>query len=275
MPVPLRLFDGPRELGAAVADHVWDRLAGTDPDRPFLLGCPGGRSPEPAYTQLAREAARRRLDLSRLVIVMMDEYVVSDHGDGWRPVDPELPHSCRGFGRRVIIEPINQALAAAGLPTAYGISDDRLWVPDPKEPEAYDQRLAAAGGLDVFLLASGSGDGHIAFNPPGADRDSTTRVVALPDSTRHDNLVTFPSFHDELAAVPDHGVSVGIATIRHHSAEVIMLAHGADKQKAVARMASAAAYEPDWPATIVVECHSPQLFVDRAALGQSTPSTSR
>ena len=42
----------------------------------------------------------------------------------------------------------------------------------PADPEGYEQRLADAGGIDLFLLASGAGDGHVAFNPPGADRDT-------------------------------------------------------------------------------------------------------
>ena len=85
-------------------------------------------------------------------------------------------------------------------------------------------------------------------------------------STRRDNLVTFPSFGGDLDAVPSHGVSVGIATIRELSAEVVMIVHGADKAVAARRLAEAEHYQPDWPATVLADCRSPQLFVDRAAL---------
>ena len=93
----------------------------------------------------------------------------------------------------------------AGRPEHLQIPADRLWLPDPADPDAYDERIAAAGGIDLFLLASGAGDGHVAFNPPGTEAAARTRVVALPDSTRRDNLATFPTFGGELDAVPRTG----------------------------------------------------------------------
>ena len=45
-----------------------------------------------------------------------------------------------------------------------------------------------------------------------------------------------------------------------------MLCHGADKGLAVSRLAAATSYDPGWPATVVTECRSPVLLVDRAAL---------
>jgi glucosamine-6-phosphate deaminase len=92
-------------------------------------------------------------------------------------------------------------------------------------------------------------------------------VVPLPDSTRRDNLATFPSFGGELASVPSHGVTVGIATIRELSAEVAMVAHGADKRRAVSRLVAADHYDSAWPASVVADCRRPHLVVDRAAAG--------
>ena len=126
--------------------------------------------------------------------------------------------------------------------------------------------------MDLFLLASGAGDGHVAFNPPGTEAAARTRVVALPDSTRRDNLATFPTFGGELDAVPRYGVTVGVATIRERSAEVVMAVHGADKTVAARWLSTATAYDPDWPATVWVECRNPHLYLDRAAASSTTPA---
>ena len=112
----------------------------------------------------------------------------------------------------------------------------------------------------------------MAFNPPGTEPAARTRVVELPDSTRRDNLATFPTFGGELDAVPRFGVTVGVATIRECSAEVVMVVHGADKARAAQRLSAATAYEPDWPATVWVECRHPQLYLDRAAASQTAPA---
>ena len=247
-------------VGAAAADLILARLAEHPADTPFLLGCPGGRSPSTTYAALARAAAADRLDLSRLVVVMMDEYVVQQPSGALVAEDATALHSCRRFGRVEILDRLG-----AGLPPALRVPAGSLWVPDPADPDAYDGRIADAGGIDLFLLASGASDGHVAFNPPGSGAFSRCRVVALPDSTRRDNLATFPSFGGDLAAVPTHGVTVGIGTIRELSREVVMVAHGADKQEAARRLTQATAYEPDWPATVLADCRDPHLIIDRAA----------
>ena len=98
----------------------------------------------------------------------------------------------------------------------------------------------------------------MAFNPPGTEAAARTRVVALPESTRRDNLATFPTFGGELDAVPRHGVTVGVATIRERSAEVVMIgARRGQDRGGPAGCLTATAYDPDWPATVWVECRQP------------------
>lgn len=232
-------------VGDEVAAMILDRMAAAG-DRPFLLGCPSGRTAMPVYRALARHAADGA-DLTRLVIVMMDDYVESD---ALRRVAPELSYSCLGFAQREIVAPIGQ--------------DIEIWVPDPADPARYDEVIDAAGGIDLFLLASGAGDGHIAFNQPGTSRDARTHVTPLGDATRRDNMGTFPEF-TSLDMVPTRGVTVGVDTIASLSREVIMIVTGELKNEAFARIVRASSYEPDWPATIVVECKNPTLIADRSA----------
>lgn len=257
MRVRPEVFADPVQLGRAAAEVVADRIA-RSPGR-FLLGCPGGRSPHSTYQALATVAAERELDLSEVTIVMMDDYL-TETADGLRREDPRALHSCERFAREEIVRPINEA-----LPPEHRLTEDAIWLPEPSDPAAYDAKIAAAGGVDLFILASGASDGHIAFNPPGAARDSRTRVVELLDSTRRDNLATFPSFGGDLDNVPRHGVTVGIETIAANSKSVLLLVHGADKGRAAKRLLSAERYEAEWPATILTECREPSFFLDRAA----------
>lgn len=262
---PLRVFPSPIALGEAVAERVLARIehARLAKSR-FLLGCPTGRTPRPVFAAMARRLAHTKQDLSHLVLVMMDEYLVP-RGGRLEYASADNPWSCHYFARLEIAERLN-----AGLPPAHGVDEDSIWFPNPATPEAYDTRIAAAGGIDVFILASGATDGHVAFNPPGSPRESRTRVIALSEETRQDNLQTFPGF-GTLAAVPAHGISVGIATIAA-AKEAMMLLWGAGKRLTLARIRDADRYDPAWPATVIHDCALPEILADADAMAETLSS---
>lgn len=265
-----QVFDTAEDLGLAAAEIIAFGIEqAASEGRRFLIGCPSGRSPSTTYAALARIVADHQLDLSHLVVVMMDDYLVRSASGDFVHEDDHAAHSCIRFGREEIVD----ALSAAAGP-GRGVTADRLWFPDPADPAAYDALIRDAGGIDLFLLATGASDGHVAFNPPGSSPESRTRVVELPVATRTDNLGTFPSFGGDLHQVPTHGVTVGIATITELSRAVIMLVHGAGKGQATARLIAANGYDNSWPATVFAACRDPQLFVDVAALEAAGATTS-
>lgn len=265
MRIAPEILDTPDDVGRAAAEQIADAITAANAEgRTFVLGCPTGRSPLTTYEQLAVIVAERDLDLSTVVIALMDEYVEQAGGElageEFRAVDPALAHSCVGYGERDILGRLN-----TGARPEHRIPEQNLWHPDPRDQDgAYDGRLAEAGGIDLFLLASGASDGHVALNPVGAAADTVTRVVALGDDTRRDNLDTFPTL-GSLDEAPRYGVTVGISTIRELSRSVIMVVTGEHKQPTVRRLAAADAYEPEWPATVLTQCASPRFLVDRSA----------
>jgi len=87
------------------------------------------------------------------------------------------------------------------------------------------------------------------------------------EQTRRDNLKTFPDFAS-IDAVPRHGVTVGIETIRAQSRAVGMVVWGEGKREAYRRLATAATYDSDWPATIYSICTNATLYADRSAAGR-------
>ncbi len=252
MRTPVRVLPTPAAIGEDVAVRVLERIEQRRlTGRRFLLGCPTGRTPRPVYAAMAKRVAASRQDLSHLVLVMMDEYLV--------PSDARLvyasavhPWSCHHYARLEIVDRLRLSRP-----------DEQVWFPDPGRPDGYDDRIAEAGGIDFFLLASGASDGHVGFNPPGSSRESRTRIIALSDETRRDNLQTFPSF-ETLANVPRHGISVGIDTIARAN-EAVMVLWGEAKRLTLSRIRAAAHYESDWPATVIHECPVREVLCDEEA----------
>lgn len=248
-------------LGRAVASDIADRMgAKLAVGGRFLLGCPGGRSPMTTYAALAREVSDRGFDLRRVMIVMMDDYL-QQTGAGWDHVPADAHNSCRRFAREDI-----QAVLNGGVADELRLPDENVWFPDPADPGAYDGRIRDAGGIDFFILASGAGDGHVAFNPPGSPVDSRSRIVELAEQTRRDNLATFPEF-PSIEDVPTHGVTVGIATIAELSRAAALVLVGADKREAFARLTEGEGYDPDWPATVYRLVDGAALHSDADASG--------
>ncbi|WP_350002644.1 glucosamine-6-phosphate deaminase [Pseudarthrobacter sp. WHRI 8279] len=202
------ILNGSKQIARLAADAVGDLLR-SKPDA--VLGLATGSSPLPVYDELAARHERDGLDFSRASGFALDEYV------GLPPGHPESYREVvrREFTNRVNIRPENvhgPDGAAADIPAAC---------------RAYEEAIAAAGGVDLQILGVGT-DGHIAFNEPGSSFASRTRIKSLIEQTRRDNARFFPN----LADVPHHVLTQGLGTIME-ARHVILLATGAQKAQAV------------------------------------------
>ncbi len=197
-----------------------------------VIGWPSGRTTVPILRALAR--TEPRLSLADATIAMMDDYALPT-ADGFRNADPDAHCSCRHWVDAELVP----ALSRWGAPA--------VLIPDAADPASYEATLDGLGGVDLFLAGVGTSDAHIAFNPPGTTADSRTRVIELAETTRRDNLSTFPDFQS-LAEVPTHGVTVGLATITG-ARKVLGIAHGPGKARIAEMVIEAGGFTADLPAT--------------------------
>lgn len=95
---------------------------------------------------------------------------------------------------------------------------------------AYEAKIKAAGGIDLFLAGIGE-DGHIAFNEPGSSLASRTRVKTLAYDTI---LANSRFFGGDLSKVPRMALTVGVQTVLE-AREVVAVILGARKALALQR----------------------------------------
>lgn len=259
MTLPHSISSTVDELSATLAAHLIESIdsAATE-GRLLIVGIPAGRTLTPVIDALAAQLRETPRDLGHVRLVLMDDYAIPA-GDGWTAPPVTAHYSCRQYGEQVIAKLSDAVKPHTGIGVAH------LWSPDPADPEAYDGRIADAGGIDIFYVAVGSSDGHVAFNPPGTPLDSRTRIIPLADSTRRDNLGTFPEFAS-LDDVPTHGVSVGLATLSD-ARRVEIVVHGAGKAPSAARLLAAEGFHPEFPATFAYEHGDVHVNLDRDAAG--------
>ena len=178
------------EAGCTLGAKIIARVVRDKPDA--VLGLATGRTPERLYQELIRLHRDEGLDFSRVTSFNLDEYVglPGDH-----------PQSYRHFMREKLFRHINIDPAHTHVPD--GTAAD-LQV----ECRVYEEKIGAAGGIDLQLLGLGR-NGHIGFNEPTGSLRSRTWLKILSEQTLRDNSTVFGSF----AEMPRHALTMDIGTI--------------------------------------------------------------
>jgi glucosamine-6-phosphate deaminase len=203
-----------RTLSREAADIVADAVR----SKPTLrIGLPAGNTPTGMYEQLVAA----QIDFARVRTFNIDEYVGLAVDDA---------RSFRAYMRRIFFDHIN-------------LPPENIYFPD----ENYEQTIRAAGGIDLLVLGIGL-NGHIAFNEPGSQLTSRTRIVDLAPET---------------AGPVRRGITMGIATILE-ARRILLLASGSSKRE-VLRRALEGPVQESLPASALQTHPALTVIMDNAA----------
>jgi glucosamine-6-phosphate deaminase len=208
--VKIRILASEAAVAEAVAQRVIRRL-GERPDT--VLGLPTGRTPVELYARLRRAAAAGRVSFARATTFNLDEFlgVPADH-----------PASYRTFME-------THLFGAVDLPPRKIHFFDGMTTDPARECARYEAAIRRAGGIDLQILGIGA-NGHIGFNEPAAGLSADSHKARLEPDTRRSNAGLFGG---RVSAVPREALSMGVGTILHSRA-IILMATGAGKARAVA-----------------------------------------
>ena len=202
-----------------------------------VVGLPTGNTPVPLYVALQAAVRSGEVDIS-----------------GWRPFA------------------IDEYGGPRNHPCSNGKFFERYWEAIPGagpveqfDPEAADLvrecarmsgLLARAGGLDVAILGIGM-NGHLAFNEPGSDRNSTVRRAELRESSRNSASACWGE------ETPAWGLTLGLRELLG-ARSVVVLANGAPKAQIVARALNDP-QSPECPASMARSHQSSRWVLDTLA----------
>ncbi|KAK3945552.1 hypothetical protein QBC46DRAFT_94096 [Diplogelasinospora grovesii] len=212
----LIIRDGAEAASSYVAHYIIERIKHFNPTpaHPFVLGLPTGSSPLGVYRILVEKYKAGEISFENVITFNMDEYIgiPRDH--------PESYHSFmwKNFFSHVNIHPNNVNILNGNAPNLEA------------ECIGYENKIKAAGGIDLFLAGIGE-DGHIAFNEPGSSLASRTRVKTLAYDTI---LANSRFFGNDLDRVPKMALTVGVQTVLE-AREVVVIILGARKALALQR----------------------------------------
>ena len=250
----IKTFDNKKILSKNLAFEIIKKLKNK---KKLVLGCPGGRSLKKTYYYLGILSFKYKISLDKLTIIMMDEYVVK-RNNKYFLVNPKSHYSCVRFSKNVIKKLLNYKKNKIN-----SLKSSNILFPSIKYPNYYDKIIKNLGGIDIFLLASGSSDGHVAFNNAYSGINQKTHITKLSTSTRTDNMKTFPHFNN-LNEVPKFGLTVGLKTIFTLSKSAILVLTGKEKKQAFKKISSLKKFDKSWPASIIHKCKNNKIYIDNS-----------
>ncbi len=231
------------------ADYIAARINGHKGDRPFVLGLPTGSSPIGVYKELVKKNQAGELSFANVITFNMDEYLglPREHDQSyWYFMHDNF------FNHLVDMKPEN-------INILNGMTDD-----PEKECADYEAKIAACGGIDLFMGGIGV-DGHIAFNEPFTSLNSRTGVRDLTTDTR---IVNSRFFGNDPEAVPSQALSVGVGTV-FDSREVLVLINGHNKARALAATVEGAVSQK-WTCSALQHHNAAITACDEAACDELT-----
>lgn len=187
-------------------------LANPTPQNPFVLGLPTGSSPLRIYSELINLYRNGIVSFKNVVTFNMDEYVgiPKDHPQSY------YTFMWENFFGLIDIKPENANILNGNA------ADIKA------ECQAYEDKIKAVGGIDLFLGGIGP-DGHLAFNEPGSSLASRTRDKELNYDTK---VANSRFFDNDVNKVPESSLTVGIATVMD-AKEVVIIVNGYNKARAL------------------------------------------
>jgi glucosamine-6-phosphate deaminase len=195
-----------QQAATEVAARIIARLLSDKPTA--VIGLATGSTPLSLYRMLIA----MELDWSQVTTFNLDEYIGLPH---------DHAQSYHSFMWENLFKHVN-------------ISRENIHIPDgnasdiPRFCREYEERITAAGGIDLQVLGIGT-DGHIGFNEPTSSLASRTRIKTLTQQTCKDNA----RFFGNEESVPHHVITMGIGTIME-ARQNLLLAFGQNKARAIA-----------------------------------------
>ncbi|MFV0390722.1 MAG: glucosamine-6-phosphate deaminase [Paludibacteraceae bacterium] len=207
------IYETDDEGSVAIAKEIAEIIRAKG-NEPCVLGLSGGSSPMKVYGELVRMHRSEGLSFKNVYIFNVTEFY---------PVKPS-EHSNAKLLREYLIDHVD--MPKEQFITPENINTDKVY----DFCEAYEQKIESLAGLD-FVLVSVGVVGNLAYNEPGSQPSSTTRLMLLDDQSRGDLM----HFYASSAEVPVSAITMGLNTILS-AKRVVMLVWGETKSSVVSKI---------------------------------------
>ena len=211
--IKTRIFESIEKGSAKAAREIVEAMQQKQKkNQPFVLGLPGGVSPQSVYAELIRLHEEEEVSFHNMVVFNTYEYY---------PLTDETNSNLHAL-KEALLNKIDIKPENIYSPDVMVDKDDIL-----DSCERYGVELAKFGGLNYLLLGLGS-KGNIGFNMPGSNAYSQTRLVVLDGDSINDAATIFGT-KDK---VPLSAITMGLSDMLDAD-KIILIAWGEQKAQSV------------------------------------------
>ncbi|MDO5523680.1 MAG: glucosamine-6-phosphate deaminase [Bacteroidia bacterium] len=247
--IPTHIFEKSGRAAKKVAKDIVKLLQQKQAEnKNFVLGLSGGASPIPVYEELVRWHKEEGQSFKNLIVFNIYEFYPV-----FEPTLTNLHLIQESLLNHIDIDPNNVHSVDAA------IEKDLI----ATKCEEFDATLRELGGLDYLLLGLGS-KGNIAFNMPGSNLHSQTRLVMLDGDSRLD----ISSGYKSLDKVPVSAITMGISDLMQ-AEKISLIAWGEQKAESIRQMVEGKVEEA-MPASVLQTHSDAEVYIDLAAAGELT-----
>ncbi len=198
------------EGAIAIAQQVAELIRNKEKEgKACVLGLSGGFSPLGVYDELVRMHREEDLSFAHVVVFNVSEFF---------PVFANDRHSNARLLRRNLLDKVD-------------IKPEKFYTPDASVNRSnvndfcrhYEELIEKYDGLDLVLVSVGM-VGNIAYNEPGSQVSTLTRLMLLDNASQRD----LKRYYSSISEVPASAITMGLSTLLN-AKQLILLAWGENK----------------------------------------------
>ncbi len=195
--------EGSRVIAHEIAELI---ISKNNQGEKCILGLSGGSSPLDIYAELVQMHKKEGLSFENVIVFNVTEFF---------PLSNPHQHSNSRLLREHLLNKVN-------------FNPENFYTPDFNIDRTniydfcrnYEQQIENFGGFDLVLVSVGL-VGNIAYNEPGSQVSSITRLMLLDNVSRRD----LKQFYNSMSEVPSSAITIGLSTIMNAN-KVILSAWG-------------------------------------------------
>ncbi len=230
--------DGAKSIASEIAELIINKK---NQQKKCILGLSGGLTPLDIYAELVRLHKKEGLRFDNVVVFNVTEFF---------PLIDEHVHSNAQIIKEHLLNKVDFNFENFHSPD---VSVDRTNVYE--FCRNFDQLIESYGGLDLVLVSVGL-VGNIAYNEPGSQTSSVTRLMLLDEVSRRD----LKQFYASVSEIPLSAITIGLSTIL--DAKKVILPAWGEYKAAIIKEVVEGKQDENVPATVLQLHQNAKVVID-------------